>query len=64
LFKPTSSAVIGPNFVFDKEACGLFVACRDMSDEDWSSNASGLDDDDDDEGNDFDEDDSGDGTRA
>lgn len=56
--------MIGPNFVFDKEACGLFVACRDMSDEDWSSNASGLDDDDDDEGNDFDEDDSGDGTRA
>jgi hypothetical protein len=33
-FKPTSSAVIGPNFVSDKEASGLFVASSDKDDED------------------------------
>jgi len=58
-FKPTSSAVIGPNFVSDKEASGLSVASSDKVDVDWSCNASGFDDDDDD-GNDNDH--SGDGT--
>jgi hypothetical protein len=33
-FKPTSSAVIGPNSVSDKEASGLSVASSDKDDDD------------------------------
>jgi hypothetical protein len=43
LFKPTSSAVIGPNCGFDKETSELSVASSDMADEDWSCRESGLD---------------------